>query len=361
MSDMSLMFDGRPADHRGRIPSPNRIKLARQRREWTQGRLAQEMGVTQASVSSWESGERQPDHGSLETLSAATGFPTEWFLGPDSELIKHDAVSFRRRSRLKAAPRDRALASAFIGVRLTEWIDDQFVGPEPELPVFDAEDPEGAAEQLRTQWRLGDRPIPNMIHLVESYGVRVFSIPEESDDIDGFSFWLDGIPYMFLSTSKSPERRRFDVGHELAHLILHRDVDKCLKDEEKQADRFSSALLMPEAAVRRFVGADADVQRLRREKRRWKVSVAALNERCKALGIVSEWTHRNNCIQLRALGWHKDEPDSGIGESSHTLRFVLGSLREEGVGLTDVAQALHVPIAEVRSLVFGLAMVPMSN
>jgi len=48
--------------------------------------------------------------------------------------------------------------------------------PKPNLPLLRGVEPETAAEMLRQKWSLGQRPIKNMIHLVEAHGVRVFSL-----------------------------------------------------------------------------------------------------------------------------------------------------------------------------------------
>lgn len=55
-----------------------------------------------------------------------------------------------------------------------EWIDERFQLPAPDLPSLGKPDPETAAEMVRTRWELGNAPAPNMVHLLEAHGVRVF-------------------------------------------------------------------------------------------------------------------------------------------------------------------------------------------
>src|SRR3546814_6566541 len=45
---------------------------------------------------------------------------------------------------------------------------------------------------------------------------------EDTKNVDAFSCWRNGQPFVFLNTFKSAERSRFDAAHELAHLVLHR-------------------------------------------------------------------------------------------------------------------------------------------
>ena len=40
---------------------------------------------------------------------------------------------------------------------------------------------------IRAEWGLSERPISNMIHRLEYQGVRVFSLAEDTADMDAFS------------------------------------------------------------------------------------------------------------------------------------------------------------------------------
>jgi hypothetical protein len=41
---------------------------------------------------------------------------------------------------------------------------------------------------VRSEWRLGERPISDMIHLLKAHGVKVFSLVEECRELDAFRF-----------------------------------------------------------------------------------------------------------------------------------------------------------------------------
>src|SRR3546814_12130223 len=70
-------------------------------------------------------------------------------------------------------------------------------------------DPASAARLLRQYWSIGEKPVGNMIKLLESKGVHVFSLAEDTKNVDAFSCWRNGPPFVFLtsSTSQSEERR----------------------------------------------------------------------------------------------------------------------------------------------------------
>jgi hypothetical protein len=120
--------------------------------------------------------------------------------------------------------------------------------PSPDLPELRSEDPGSAAASIRRHWGLGFRPIPNLIRLMESKGVRVFTL-SEGKNVDAFSFWRDGTPFIFLNTLKSAERSRFDAAHELGHLLMHSHGYPEGREVEKEADSFASHLLMPREDV----------------------------------------------------------------------------------------------------------------
>ena len=41
-----------------------------------------------------------------------------------------------------------------------------------------------------------------------------------------FSFMFDGVPYVAVDTSKTAERVRFDIAHEIGHLMMHEMVSE---------------------------------------------------------------------------------------------------------------------------------------
>ena len=48
----------------------------------------------------------------------------------------------------------------------------RFRPPAPDLPTLEKHEPETAAEIVRQRWDLGERPVANVVHLLEAHGVR---------------------------------------------------------------------------------------------------------------------------------------------------------------------------------------------
>ncbi|WGS50146.1 ImmA/IrrE family metallo-endopeptidase [Paraburkholderia sp. D15] len=216
--------------------------------------------------------------------------------------------------------------------------------------------PEAAAEAFRSHWGLGEQPVKNIIALLESKGVRVFSLAIDAKEVDAFSMWHGGKPFMFLNTYKSAEHCRFDAAHELGHLVLHRHGQTQGPELEREANAFASAFLMPRKSVLAHAPRVATLPGLVRAKHYWKVSVAALNYRLHALGMTSDWIYRTLCIQLAEAGYRTKEPESAAHEKSLTLEKVFKALRDEGTSKADVASALSIPLGEINALTFNLML-----
>jgi Zn-dependent peptidase ImmA (M78 family) len=134
-----------------------------------------------------------------------------------------------------------------------------------------------------------------MAALLESNGVVVCRFEIGSEKIDAFSCWADGRPYVILGSDKSSAvRSRFDAAHELAHLILHRDISeddlesKAIRDRiEREANWFAGAFLLPRGSLfREFYSTRAN--HLRGLKQRWLVSMQAIAHRAKDIGAIDD-------------------------------------------------------------------------
>lgn len=339
--------------------NPKRLSVARLRRGLTKTELASLISLTTRSITAYECGEFMPNKEQLVKLSQALYFPVDFFFGDDLEEITPDIVSFRSLSKMAASQRNSALGTGAIALLLNKWIEDRFELPKADLPNLSQEsNPEAAADVLRIMWDLGELPIKNIIHLLESKGVRLFSLSIDTSDLDAFSMWSDETPFIFLNTKKSCERSRFDTAHELAHLILHKHAGAKAKGQvaEREADAFASAFLMPRSSVLANAPYMATVDQLVRHKVYWTVSVAALAHRLHDVSLVSDWHYRTLSIEIAKRGYRKQEPNEAQREISQVLAKVFIALREEGVTKADIAEALFIHTEEIDQLVFGLVL-----
>ena len=343
--------------------TPSRLQLARTRRGYTKKRLAECVGLTSRSVTGFESGEYAPDGETIERIAEILRFPVSFFEGDDLEEVVTEAASFRSLSKMTAAQRHAATGAGTLAYAFHDWISERFRLPEPAVPKLGpCIDPEMAAEIVRTEWGLGSGPVSNMVHLLEAHGVRVFSLAEESREVDAFSVWRRDLPFVFLNTQKSAEHSRLDAAHELGHLVMHSHHDGPQgKEAEREAQHFGSALLMPSGRMRASMPPWPSVTELIQLKKPWKVSVAALNYRLHQLGITTDWHYRTLCIDIAKRGYRANEPQPVSRETSQVLSKVFAALRKEGTGKTEIARALSLHPDELDAFVFHLALLPVTG
>lgn len=334
----------------------NRLSLARKRRRLTAKGLAELTGLSAMTISRLENGENAPDDGTVAKLARALRYPKDFFFADDAEELKTEAVSFRSMSKMSAKERDAATAAGSLGLQVSDWVEARFKLPRANLlDLSDETDPEIAARSLRQHWALGEKPVGNLIALLETNGVRVFSLAENTRSVDAFSFWRDEKPYVFLNNYKTAEHSIFDTAHELGHLVLHRHGGPRLKSAEREAHAFASAFLMPSNDVRSRMPRLINVNAVIQAKVRWRVSAMAMAYRLARLGLLSEWQYKSACIELGKRGYRTSEPDGLERETSTIWRKILAQLWMERTTKNDIAKELNLPLDELEGLIWRLA------
>ncbi|MCU1685525.1 MAG: putative Zn peptidase [Amycolatopsis sp.] len=342
--------------------TPERITLARRRRGLTVAELARQLDVSAQSVTNYERGRQQPSRATLAKLVSVLGFPEGFFTAGASVELPDTAVSFRARSKLSQGKRAAAVSAGVLAVEFNFWLDQTFRLPAADVPTLDHPDPETAADMTRARWGLGVDPIVNVVHLLESQGIRVFSLAVEHSEVDAFSFWQGETPYVFLNTKKTPERSRFDAAHELGHLVMHGGARESHGPEaEQEANRFAGAFLMPELSVRGRMPMSPLIDQIIEAKRIWRVSALALTYRLHELRMLTDWQYRSTCVELSKRGYRRAEFSGLVGETSQLLGKVFAALRERGQTARDVAAELEISPGELAGMVFGLIVAAVGN
>ncbi|WP_033442811.1 XRE family transcriptional regulator [Saccharothrix sp. NRRL B-16314] len=314
--------------------TPSRLALARARRGLTAVELARKAGTSPASIGDYEHGRRHPQPATTARLTEALGFPAGFLEADDVPEI--DVVT-------RPAPkrqRDAAISAARLAIGFDAWLAGAFTFPEPDVPTWDHPDPDTAAEMVRARWGLPHRPAPNMVHLLEAHGVRVFSLPQDCAAAGPFSLRHDGTPYVFLDPTATPDQARFDTARELGHLIRTGD-----------AQTFATAFLLPRAGVLATVPRGALTEQVVALSTTWHVSPLTLAHRLRDLGLLTSPQYTTVCAQLarRTTGMaHR--------ETSQVLTKVFRTLRAQGTTPHAIARELLLDVEELNGLVFGLVL-----
>lgn len=333
---------------------PDRITLARSRRGLTKSELARQLSVTPRTITRYETGEAPTSVAS--ELSRILQFPSAFFRKPGAPDIDVTTVNFRAARRATARVRASAVAAGALGIEVDRWISERFALPSITVPTYVGEHPVLAARLLRAEWALGTKPLPNAVQLAESRGVRVYTLPTIAEEVDAYSSWQGSTPFIFLSRRRTPERMRFDVAHELGHLVLHPAMSCDDAAQEREADSFASELLIPADAVPEYLRHNPSVSDVLQVRSQFKVSAMALCYAAHKAGRMSDWSYRQLCIELSGRGFRSTEPG---GMPKHEMSRVFPQVfNQKGARETilQIAEDLAVPTSEVRALTFGVGL-----
>lgn len=332
-----------------------RLELARKRRRYTAKTLAEKAQIAPVTLSRVVNGSQIPDDETVSRLIGALAYPRDFFFRDDIDPIDASTASFRSLKAMTAREREAALSAGELAYEMADWIRQQFNLPSADLLDLGAEpDPAAAARTLRQYWSIGERPIGNMVKLLETKGVRVFSLAENTKNVDAFSCWRNSEPYVFLNTFKTTERSRFDAAHELGHLVLHKHGGaKQARSAEHEANLFAASFLMPKDDVISTIPFVTNLDKIVKAKSRWGVSAAALAYRLHKLDLVTDWQYRTFCIQINRR-YGNSEPFGLPPERSSIWQMVLTELWKEGITKSWVATQIAIPPDELENLLFGL-------
>jgi Zn-dependent peptidase ImmA (M78 family) len=347
-----------------------RLRAARAARGIAAASLSDIVGVTPAAVSQYENGQQSPATDVMQRICAALNLPIEYFLRVQSFRAK--TLFYRSFSRATVAARRRAQSRYEWMREIVQYVKGKIRISEARFPDFKIpEDPsrldntliEQLATATRRHWGLGDGAISNVSWLLENNGAIVVRHNLESRHLDAFSEWdhQESRPYIVLGADKeSAVRSRYDVAHELGHMVLHRKIDSeklQLKElfslVESQADRFAGAFLLPAASFRREVGS-VTLERLRILKSRLKLSIGMMIKRAFNLGLISAETERRLWIEYSKRGWKRREPldDTIPVEEPRFLQLCLKTIVEQrGADKTAVARDIGLGWHDIESLV----------
>ena len=322
--------------------------------------LSDQTGISDRTIARYEKGDSTPDPLTLQTLADELSVNPDYFYSDPWEAVPKEAVSFRRASRTSARKIRASLRHAEVIEALYTSLERHFDLPSNKIPDRILSSPSQNAAVLRESLGLGLAPIDNIVYVAEMIGVRVASLPSVDAVVDAFSFMRDDRAFIALNQTKTAERVRFDVAHELGHLVLHQSdsfVPSEAKEKEAEADKFASEFLMPEARVRQMNLANASFDMVLEAKRYLGVSAAAMVHRLKALDLISDWHYRELNITLSKLGYRSQEPQGRPYDSSVLLRQALYSDTKR-IHFRELSEDLRIPVRSLQQ--YAEKLVPLA-
>ena len=302
-----------------------RLTEVREARGFNQTELAGLLGVKRASISHYERNQRSPDGEIITRLCQILGVPEAFFF-TRSESTDEDTVFYRSLASATKTDRKRAVRRYGWLKQVTSYLRGFVRFPIVNLPVYnvtgrlaDLEVDEIGIYAARTRefWGLGKGPISDVMLLLENNGVIVSKAVFGTKSMDAYSSFdaSSAIPYVIIAYDKnSAVRSRFDMAHELGHLVLHRELDHRVvgnpvrhKALESQANAFAAEFLMPSESFAEDFGV-ISLDALKGLKRRWGVSVGAMLHRLSDLGWMTVEQSARFWMNYSRRGWRSAEP-----------------------------------------------------
>ena len=298
--------------HRDAATTGQMLQLVRVARGLTQAELAGEARVSQAVLSKAESGVIELDDARLAQVAAALGVPVARLTTSEPAGGVLSACAFhRKRNSLPVSDAKRIRANLDLRRMQVEAmlpVEVAGVRVPRKAPSEDGWDgPEDIALEVREAMGLGNGPVDDLVAAVEALGAVVVVTDLEAARIDAIGSWPQGHRPVFMVNSRTPaDRRRFTLAHELGHAVMH---TLPTTDQEKEADRFASELLMPSNSIRSEL-AGLDLPKLVTLKPKWGVSMAALVRKARDVGAITEHDYKQLNIALSTAGYRTSEPVS---------------------------------------------------
>lgn len=285
---------------------PYRIKQARVSRGLSMVELSELVSVSKQAISQYEMGKNAPSKAILNLIAMVLRYPISFFYKPvPVNENASSAVFFRSRKTARVKALSAAREKIEIFREINDYLEQYVDFPILNLPKITYEDEginpidneqiEQYALILREYWGLGKGPIDNLISIVQKNGIMVSKMQLRLNKLDAFSVWFDNKPFIFLSSDKDTNVRiRFDIAHELGHLLMHADYysEEDLKNSaiheklENEADRFAGAFLLPKESFSKDVFSTS-IDHFIQMKAKWMVSIGCMIYRCDTLGILS--------------------------------------------------------------------------
>ncbi len=306
---------------------PYRIRQARTSRRMSISDLSEMLEVSKQLVSQYETGKTSPSMGKLNEISKILKYPVSFFYKP---IPKNDSASsivfFRSNKTAKVKSKNAAKEKMEIFCEIVSYLENYVNLPETNLPKMEyenedlmplsVEEIENYAMGLRKAWGLGVGPIDNLMVEVQKNGIHVSKISLNLEKIDAFSVWMNNKSYIFLNDDKNTNARiRFDIAHELGHLLMHadyytnEDFEKSpIKQKlELEANMFAGAFLMPRQTFEKDVFSSS-IDHFIQLKCKWKASIGSMIYRCEELGILSENQIKYLKDQMKKRSYWRREP-----------------------------------------------------
>ena len=287
------------------------LTLARESRGLTQTELGELIGFSHSNINRWEAGFISINPEAFIALQQKLDYPESFFFQV-AEIFP--PAFYRKRDKVDKRTLDKIEANVNIHrIHFNTLINSHSHLKTAIATITRKEEttPQQIAQAIRKQWKVLKGAMGDLIELVESNGIPVFTFDFETERVDGRMTMTEARhPVIFVNSAHLGDRQRFTLAHELGQMILYKFCTPAYKVDElnHQANLFAAEFLLPEKEIREDLKEPVTLQLLSELKLKWKVSMQSLLYRADDLGLLSYNQKRYLLGQFNQLQIRRREP-----------------------------------------------------
>jgi len=340
----------------------NRLKSARLLNGFSLQDLADKIDnkISRQAIFKYESGVVVPNSEMINILAEALNIRPDYF--SRTIAVELGQIEFRKQSNFSAKERNKVVEqtreylSRYLELEMILNLESEFQNPLKDIGVISSRNQiDNASEQLREKWELGMDSICNVAELLEENGIKVIAVHTEGK-FDGLQTLVNGkVPVIAYNSklSDKPDRIRFTLLHELAHLLLTFSDDLSYSQREKLCHQFAASMLLPQKALVQELGIKRNkisIQELGYIKKEYGISIQAIVMRALDCEITDSGFTGKFFNYLNLMNWRTEEPISydGIEKSKRFDQLLYRALSEEQISSSKAAALKNMKLADFR-------------
>lgn len=350
-----------------------KLKTARILAGYTLSELADILGITKQALSQYENNDTEPKFDIYLKLLKTLQCKNEFLTTPYKFSFETQNTFFRASAAADAIEKRNQEVKTDLVLYLYEFLCEYLELPKLNLPDLDNDlSIEEKANQLRNYWKIYNKPIKNIINVLEHNGIVVSSFNplygRLNYKIDGYTQQVriknNRLFCVIVEDYKeSWVRKNFSLAHELGHIILHNSYNysELSKSEQNQleneANLFASAFLLPKDEFIEDMKSVRSLNDFVRLKQKWFVSIGAMLIRAKQLGIITNDEYLRYIKNYSYHRYRKNEPLDNVIQiyKPSLFKFSLEMLFENGYTVEEFEQdlserGLGLPLNQIEEL-----------
>lgn len=331
-----------------------KLKILRKQRGYSLRDLAKQLNLSHTAINKFEKNLIKPDSKTLIKICQVFDVKPAYFYYKPVSNIEIKDIKYRKKSVL--SKKNLEIIEYKTREKIEKYFELKSFFPENRFFKIDISDNtyeinnydeiEKISIEIRKKFNLGEESIPNLLEVLEENGFLILFI-EDFKGFDGKQGLANDIPFIVLSKNKSGDRQRFNLAHELGHILIKNNEDL---NSEKAADIFAGCFLIPAKSLIKELGEkrqSISLHELGELKKKYLVSMQSIIMRAFQLKIISERKKEELFKYFSTKNWRKNEPiEIEIEKTDKFKRLVCEAVVEGYISESKGAEYLNIKTSD---------------